>query len=144
MRPALRRPQLHRRTTLHSLPGTLAAGALAGLLPLAAAATGNPAWSGLSPGDQSILRPVEGQWDELPGNTRARLLRLARRYQDLTPEQQIRVRQRLADWARLTPEQREQARRNFENLQRLSPEQRERLRRHWLDQAPALDEAPQP
>jgi len=105
---------------------------------------GNPAWSGLSPGDQLILRPVEKQWDELPGHTRARLLRLARRYQDLDPDQQARVRQRLSDWARLTPEQREQARRNFENLQRLAPEQRERVRRQWLEQAPTLEDAPAP
>ncbi|MBU3694413.1 MAG: DUF3106 domain-containing protein [Rhodocyclaceae bacterium] len=101
---------------------------------------GNPAWTGLSPGDQTILRPVEKQWDELPGHTRARLLRLARRYQDLNPEQQTRVRERLADWARLTPEQREQARRNFETLQRLTPDQQERVRRRWLEQAPVIDE----
>jgi len=123
------------------LTGLLTSVALCAATP---AVAGNPAWSGLSPGDQAVLRPVEKQWDELPGHTRARLLRLAHRYQDLSPAQQTRVRERLADWARLTPEQREQARRNFETLQKLSPEQRERLRRQWLEQAPAIEEPAAP
>jgi len=116
----------------------------AALVALEAWPGGTAAWSGLNPGDQAVLRPVEGQWDTLPAETRTRLLRIARRYHDWPPEQQTRVRQRLALWAQLTPEQRDQARRNFENLQRLPPEQRERIRKHWLEHASPLEDPSSP
>lgn len=114
------------------------------LWPTAGAWAGSAAWSGLSRADQSVLRPVEAQWDTLPAQTRGRLLRLARRYHDLQPAQQARIRERLADWARLTPEQREQARRNYESLQRMSPEQQARFRRQWSGATPPFEEGAPP
>ncbi|KAA6116782.1 DUF3106 domain-containing protein [Cupriavidus cauae] len=88
-------------------PGTSAATS-------AAVRTARPAWSELTAAQQRVLAPLAGQWNTLTEVHRRKWLRIAARFQELSPAEQQRVHARMTEWAQLTPEQRRLARENFQ------------------------------
>lgn len=85
------------------------------------------AWSSLSPAQQRVLEPLQGQWNQLrPGHQR-HLARHAERWATLPPERQQQIRERLTRWANMTPEQRQRWRENARAFHDLTPAERARV-----------------
>jgi hypothetical protein len=104
---------------------------------------GGPAWAELSAAEQHALEPLRGQWGSIDPERKAKWREVAGRYPSLTPDQQQRLRARMADWDGMSATQRSEARNRFresstqlpdserrarwEAYQSLSPAQREAL-----------------
>ncbi len=99
-------------------------------------------WARLSPEQHEALAPVQQQWDTFSEARKRRWLKIAARYPKMTPEEQKRLHERMAQWASLTQEERRVARENYQvskdlpaqarerawkDYQKLSPEQKARL-----------------
>lgn len=102
-------------------------------------------WKNLKPIQQASLRPLEHEWAGISASQKQEWLKLSGRFPKMTPAEQTRVQDRMAEWARMTPQQRGQARLNFQEAkqmtatdrqarwdayQALTPEQRQRLAAH--------------
>lgn len=102
-------------------------------------------WKNLKPAQQASLRPLEHEWAGISASQKQEWLKLSGRFPKMTPAEQTRVQDRMAEWARMTPQQRGQARLNFQEAkqitakdrqsrwdayQALTPEQRQRLAAH--------------
>ncbi|MBK4734092.1 DUF3106 domain-containing protein [Noviherbaspirillum pedocola] len=90
----------------------------------AAAATTGPAWKDLSLVQKEVLKPLEPEWNGMPGARKRKWLTMAHRYAELSPEQQARMQERMGAWATLTPEQRRIARENYARARKLQPDQK--------------------
>jgi len=90
--------------------------------PLAAAP---PAWSSLTPQQQSVLAPLQDDWPGIDAARKQKWLELARRFPSLHESERERIQQRMADWARLTPSERGQARLQFQETRQISAEDRQ-------------------
>lgn len=90
-----------------------------------------PGWQALSNGQQQLLAPFAGQWDEWSAEERQAWLDLAARFPAMPPANQLRAREGIRQWAALTPEERRTARSNFRRARRLPEDQRiERWQRY--------------
>lgn len=89
------------------------------LLPLV-----QPLWSELSPAQQQVLEPFAEQWNSWSTSDKRNWLALAERLPRMQTEDQLRTRERIAEWAALTPEQRRVARQNYRIARELPPEER--------------------
>ncbi len=69
---------------------------------------------------------------------RTRLLAVAAKYPQLTPQQQRRFQKRLTTWSSLTKEQRELARENYKKLKRLPPRKQQAVKQKWLQSHPKI------
>ncbi len=83
-----------------------------------------PAWSELTPAQQDVLTPLASQWPQLDGNHKVKWIAISNKYPAMTPEQQKRLKQNIADWAKLTPEQHRLARESYAKAKKLNPEQK--------------------
>ncbi|MDB5732632.1 MAG: hypothetical protein JWQ03_2527 [Variovorax sp.] len=102
--------------------------------PAKAAASGKPPsssshrtssqWAGLTPAQQTALKPLESHWDGLSDPQKRKWLALSRNYASLSPEGQSTLHERMTGWMALTPRQRAQARLNFAEVKRLAPDER--------------------
>lgn len=104
-----------------------------------------PAWEELTPAQQTVLSPIEKEWNQLDTMRRKKWVAIADRYPKMKPQEQTRLQQRMTDWAKLTPEERRVARERYQTLKKLPPAQRQQVREQWTDyqqsQAPS-DAAP--
>lgn len=103
------------------------AGLLLAFCGLAASQTlgGGSAWSSLSVQQREVLAPVQPQWGQLDAGTRDRLALLAARYPAWSPQEQQRLRERLAEWAQLSSAERQRIHLGFQAAQRVNPSARE-------------------
>lgn len=83
-----------------------------------------PQWIELNPGQQKILQPLAGTWNDLPAERKSKWLALAQRYPTLTAEDQEKLQGRMSEWAALNPRDRERARLNYAKTKKLSPGER--------------------
>jgi len=81
-------------------------------------------WSSLTASQMNTLRPLERDWDSIDGSRRVKWIEMANKLPTMSPEERVRVQNRMSDWARLTPRERGQARMNFKEAQELSPQER--------------------
>lgn len=95
-----------------------------GTAPRQAAVATGPQWKDLSQAQQDVLKPLEPEWNRMPGARKRKWLAMAHRYSELTPEQQARMQERMGAWVTLTPEQRRIARENYARARKLKPDQR--------------------
>ncbi len=99
-------------------------------------------WADLKPAQQMALQPLEKDWTGLDGRSKQKWVELSARFPKMTPEEQLRVRERMGAWVKMTPLERGEARVNFQEAkqvpaqdrqerwkayQALSPEQREQF-----------------
>ncbi len=84
-----------------------------------------PAWTQLSPQQQTALAPLRNDWDGLEGERKRKWLEVAGRFGSMSPQQQARVRERMTEWARLSPSERTQARINYQQSKQVAPEDRQ-------------------
>jgi hypothetical protein len=94
--------------------------------PVNASATAQgPAWSQLSPGQQSALAPLQQDWATIDAPRKQKWLELAVRFPQMSGDEQARVQRRMTEWARMSPEQRGQARQNYQQARQLPLEERQ-------------------
>lgn len=92
-----------------------------------------PSWSRLSAQQQSVLAPLQQDWDKLDPERRKHWIGLADRYHSLPADRQQRIQQRMQEWASLTPEQRAQAIERYKRIKQLPPEKHEQLHQRWRE-----------
>ena len=91
-------------------------------------ARSNPTWAQLTPEQQQILAPIQGEWDKLDAVRKRKLLGIAQRYPKMTPQEQERFQERMPEWVvTLTPEQRRTAREKYKEWE----SEREAMRKKW-------------
>jgi Protein of unknown function (DUF3106) len=89
-----------------------------------AAGTGQ-AWSNLSAAQRDVLAPLARDWAGIDEPGKAKWLELAARYPKMFPDEQQRLRERMAEWARMTPAERGRARLSFQETRGLSRDQKQ-------------------
>lgn len=100
-----------------------------------------PAWDQLSAAQRELLiAPVRDRWNAEP-TQRARLLKHAQRWQQLTPDQRRHARHGMQRWEHLNPEQRTQMRALYERMRGLDPDQRRALKLRWKQMTPEQQRA---
>lgn len=97
------------------------------------AETPGAAWSKLTPEQQSILAPLQQEWDKLDPERRKHWIGLAARYPGMPTDRQQRIQQRMHEWVSLTPEQRAQAIERYKRMKQLSPEKHDQLHQRWRE-----------
>ena len=107
-----------------------------------------PAWTELTPAQQQVLAPLQGEWDQLDTTRRKKWTAIADRYPTMKPAEQERLQKRMQEWAKLTPEERRAARERYQSLKKLPREQRREVREKWQEYqqqsaSPAAQPAPE-
>ena len=82
-------------------------------------ATG-PYWHELTPVQRQLLAPVATDWNGFSSPKKQRLLNVAKRYPDMSPAEQAKIRERLPHWTELPQTTRDEARNNMIKLLRTS------------------------
>ncbi len=83
-----------------------------------------PKWQELSQGQQHILKPLSTTWNSLHATSKSKWIAIAQSYPSRSPAEQLRMQERMVEWAALTPVARERARLNFAETKKLSPAER--------------------
>lgn len=106
------------------------------------------AWNQLNPLQQTVLAPLENDWQTLSNDRKTKWLRVANRYPYMTTPEQERLQGRMADWAKLPQKDRRLARDNYltslqipaeqkaaawEAYQQLSEEEKQKLAQQELN-----------
>jgi Protein of unknown function (DUF3106) len=91
----------------------------------------NPAWGQLTPAQQQILAPIQGEWDKLDAPRKGKWIGITQRYPKMTPEEQARLQKRMQEWATLTPDQRRTAREKYREFEQLPTAERQAIREKW-------------
>lgn len=91
----------------------------------AVAAPAHLDWLALTPPQRTVLAPLAEDWNQLSADSRRKWLEIATRFPSLPPEQQLRLRERMVEWARMTPAQRSLARINFQQTKLLPAQDRQ-------------------
>lgn len=81
-------------------------------------------WSALSPSQQRALRPLQAEWGRIDSPRRSKWIEIADRFPTMSPDEQARIQNRMAEWAKMTPRERGQARMNFREAQQVPAQER--------------------
>ena len=81
-------------------------------------------WAQLTPRQQIALTPLNKQWDALGDAHRRKWLALSNNFSSMSPQDQVRLHERMTEWAGLTAQQRSQARLVFAETKKLAPDDR--------------------
>lgn len=81
-------------------------------------------WAGLSPQQQSDLRPLANSWSGMSADQKRKWIALSRNHANLSPQEQSRIHSRMSEWAALSPSERNQARFNFSGFRELNPQEK--------------------
>jgi len=90
-----------------------------------AAANSGPAWSELTPAQQSALAPLRKDWPDIDAQRKQKWLEIAARFPSMPAEERQRIQQRMNEWSRMTPDERGRARLQFQEARQISPQQRQ-------------------
>ena len=100
---------------------TLAVGPVVAAGPAAEGA----AWSKLTAAQKQVLAPLQKDWSGLDAQRREKWVEVASRFNTLPAEEQVRVKERMVEWARMTPAQRTRARLVFQEARQLPADERQ-------------------
>lgn len=78
-----------------------------------------PYWSQLTDQQRKALHPLEKSWDRIPATRKQKWLQIAKRMEQMSPEEQARLQERIQIWVNLTPQERKEARQNYLNAKKL-------------------------
>ncbi|MGY0560076.1 DUF3106 domain-containing protein [Luteimonas sp. A277] len=96
-----------------------------------------PEWDQLtSQQREALIATVRDRWNDAPGQ-RARMLRHAERWQQMSPEERQRAHHGMKRWRDMSPESREEARALYQRMRSLPASEREALRERWKEMTPA-------
>ena len=90
-----------------------------------------PDWVELKPAQQETLAPLKEHWAELDTTRRQKWVKVANSYPKLKPDEQLRLQERMRDWARLSSEERRTAREKYLAIKKLPPAKREEVKLQW-------------
>lgn len=85
-------------------------------------ASSGPGWNELTSVQREVLAPLKERWVTMGELTKRRWISLADGFDQLPPEDQEKLQQRMHTWSSLSVQQRNQARLNFFTSRQLSPE----------------------
>ena len=88
--------------------------------PQPAANAGGPAWSALTPAQQSALAPLKKDWQTIDVTRKQKWLEIAARMPSMPPGERQRVQERMTEWARMTPEERRALANNAKSVPKAS------------------------
>jgi hypothetical protein len=91
----------------------------------------NPAWQQLTPEQQRILAPIEGEWASFDATHKRKWLGITQRFPKMSVAEQERLQRRMKEWASLSPAQRQAAREKYREFEQLTPAEREAMRDKW-------------
>jgi hypothetical protein len=103
-----------------------------------------PGWSELTPAQQQVLAPVQGEWEQLDTVRRKKWITIADRYPTMKPAEQERLQKRMQEWAKLTPVERKAAREKYQNLKKQPPQKRDEVKRRWQEYEQSRTPTPAP
>jgi hypothetical protein len=95
-------------------------------LPLPASANDPLAWRRLTPQQQLALAPYVSVWDTFSQARKRKWLKIAARFQKMSPDAQKNLQSRMTEWVNMTPEQRKLARENYVATKDLPLQEREK------------------
>lgn len=81
-------------------------------------------WSNLTERQQIALKPLQGKWSSMDGARQRKMLALAERFHQASPDQQARMHERMQAWVIITPEERQRARENFKAVRKVESQAR--------------------
>ena len=92
-----------------------------------------PEWEQLTAEQrEALVAPVRARWNSEP-EKRARMLRHAERWQQMTPEEREHAHHGMKRWRGMSPERREEARALYDRMRGMSADERDALRERWKD-----------
>jgi hypothetical protein len=103
-----------------------------------------PAWTELTPAQQQVLAPVQGEWEQLDTTRRRKWVSIADRYPTMKPSEQDRLQKRMQEWAKLTPAERKAARAKYETLRKQPRQKQDEVKRRWQEYEQSRTPAPAP
>jgi hypothetical protein len=103
-----------------------------------------PAWTELTPAQQTVLAPLQAEWEQLDTTRRKKWLVIADRYPTMKPPEQQRLQKRMQEWSNLTPAERAAAREKYKTLKKLPPNERKEVRQRWKEYEDSRPPAPAP
>ena len=92
--------------------------------PAAKPATSAP-WSSLTANQKLALAPLERDWASLDAPRRSKWLEIAAKFPSMPSDEQVRMLERMKEWARMTPAERGRARLSFQDAKQLAPRDRQ-------------------
>ena len=109
------------------LAQALAAGAAFAQAPAAQppVVASGPVWSDLAPAQRAVLAPLERDWATIESARKQKWVDIAARFPRMSPDEQARVQERMAEWAHLSPQQRGQARTTFQKAREIPSAERQ-------------------
>ncbi len=95
-----------------------------------------PEWDQLS-GQQreALIATVRDRWNDAP-EQRARMLRHAERWQQMSPEERQRAHHGMKRWRDMSPEKREEARALYQRMRTMPEQERRALHERWKEMTP--------
>jgi hypothetical protein len=103
-----------------------------------------PAWTELTPAQQQVLAPVQGEWEQLDTTRRKKWVSIADRYPTMKPAEQERLQKRMHEWAKLSPAERRAAREKYQTLKKQPPQKRDEVKRRWQEYEQSRTPTPAP
>lgn len=97
------------------------------------AETGRPRWKELKPEQQKILEPLTEYWDIMAPAKKKKWLAIAKRYPNMSLQEQQRIQSKMQSWHVLTSEQRKQARERYRKLEQLPAHKRQEIKQRWYE-----------
>ena len=94
--------------------------------PAAKPAPAGPLWHELTAQQRQILAPVINEWNGFSKHKKQRLINIAKRYPDMSADEQAKIQARLPHWLELPQTSRDEARVNMKKLLQLPPDERKR------------------
>lgn len=83
-----------------------------------------PRWSELTAAQQEALAPLAHEWDHINPARKKKWLEIGNKVAMMTPDEKLRVQERIRDWVKLSPEQRRVARSNYAQTKKLDPNEK--------------------
>lgn len=83
-----------------------------------------PTWAELTRSQQAALKPLAQAWPSLSELHKRKWLVLSHNYDEFSPQEQLKLQERMSDWASLTARERAQARLFFAEVQQLPGDER--------------------
>jgi hypothetical protein len=107
------------------LAGWMLCALAVGPVTVAGAAADSAAWSRLTAAQKQVLAPLQKDWPGLDAQRREKWVEVASRFNTLPAEEQVRVKERMVEWARMSPAQRTRARLVFQEARQLPADERQ-------------------
>ena len=80
---------------------------------------------------QTVLKPFESRWHELPAQKQQKLIQGAQRWMQLNPQQRETAQKRFGEFSQLPQAQRQRALQQMQTFKSMTPDQRKQLRQRY-------------